>query len=75
MITGDYIEKDRVTKSGKFVKEKIVTSTTGIEYAIGGRLGAGGVAKVYKARRLSDKAEFVLKNTFPLPDRGLCIVP
>lgn len=65
MITGDYIEKDRVTKSGKIVKDKIVTSTTGVEYAIGGRLGAGGVAKVYKARRLSDKAEFVFKEYVP----------
>ena len=68
MITGDYIEKSRVTKSGKTVKEKIVTSTTGVEYAIGGKLGAGGVAKVYRARRLRDKAEFVFKEYVPSPE-------
>lgn len=32
MIPGDYIEGDRVTQSGKSVTDKIVKSTTGVEY-------------------------------------------
>ena len=68
MIKGDYVERSRVTKSGKTVVDKIVTSTTGVEYAIGPRLGSGGVAKVFRARRLSDKAEFAFKEYAPSPE-------
>lgn len=67
MITGDYIERKRVTKSGKTVMDKIVTTTDGTEYAIGPRLGEGGVAAVYRCRRCSDKKEFAFKEYVPDP--------
>ena len=69
MISGDYTERKRKARSGKIVTDKIVKSTTGVEYAIGKKLGAGGVAKVYKARRLSDKKECVFKEYVPSPKR------
>lgn len=68
MISGDYVERTRKTKSGKLVVDKIVTSTTGVEYAIGKKLGAGGVAKVYRARRLNDKKECVFKEYIHSPE-------
>lgn len=68
MISGDYTERKRKARSGKMVTDKIVKSTTGVEYAIGKKLGAGGVAKVYKARRLSDKKECVFKEYVPSPE-------
>lgn len=68
MIFGDYTERKRKAQSGKMVTDKIVKSTTGVEYAIGKKLGAGGVAKVYKARRLSDKKECVFKEYVPSPE-------
>ena len=68
MISGDYTERKRKAQSGKMVTDKIVKSTTGVEYAIGKKLGAGGVAKVYKARRLSDKKECVFKEYVPSPE-------
>lgn len=67
MIHGDYIEKNRRTKSGKTVVDKIVKSSTGVEYAIGKKLGAGGVAKVYRAHRLRDNKDFVFKEYVPSP--------
>ena len=67
MIAGDYTERKRKARSGKIVIDKIVKSTTGVEYAIGKRLGAGGVAKVFRARRLSDKKECVFKEYVPAP--------
>lgn len=68
MITGDYTERKRKAKSGKMVTDKVVKSTTGVEYAIGKKLGAGGVAKVFRARRLSDKKECVFKEYVPTPE-------
>lgn len=68
MITGDYTERKRKAKSGKMVTDKVVKSTTGVEYAIGKKLGAGGVAKVFRARRLSDKKECVFKEYVPSPE-------
>lgn len=68
MISGDYTERKRKAQSGKMVTDKIVKSTTGVEYAIGKKLGAGGVAKVYKARRLNDKKECVFKEYVPSPE-------
>ncbi len=65
MIQGDYKERERITKSGKKVKERIVTSTTGVEYSIGKRLGIGGVAQVYRARRVRDHKECVFKEYRP----------
>ena len=69
MITGDYTERPRIAKSGKRVTDKVVTSTTGVEYAIGGNLGAGGVAKVFRALRLRDKKECVFKEYVPSPEK------
>ena len=68
MIAGDYTERKRKTQSGKIVVDKVVKSTTGVEYAIGKKLGAGGVAKVFRARRLSDKKECVFKEYVPSPE-------
>lgn len=68
MITGDYTERRRKAKSGKVVTDKIVRSSTGTEYAIGKRLGAGGVARVFKARRLRDLKECVFKEYVPSPE-------
>lgn len=65
MIAGDYTEKTRKTKSGKVVTDKVVRSTTGVEYTIVKRLGAGGVARVFRARRLTDKKECVFKEYVP----------
>lgn len=68
MIAGDYTERKRKAQSGKTVIDKIVKSTTGVEYAIGKKLGAGGVARVFRARRLSDKKECVFKEYVPSPE-------
>lgn len=68
MIPGDYTERKRKAKSGKIVIDKIVKSTTGVEYAIGKKHGEGGVATVYKARRLSDKKDCVFKEYVPSPE-------
>lgn len=68
MISGDYTERKRKAQSGKMVTDKIVKSTTGVEYVIGKKLGSGGVAKVYKARRLNDKKECVFKEYVPSPE-------
>ena len=69
MIPGDYTERKRKAQSGKMVTDKIVKSTTGVEYAIGKKFDAGGVAKVYKARRLSDKKECVFKEYVSSPEK------
>ena len=68
MIAGDYTERTRRLKSGKVVVDKIVRSTTGVEYLVGKRLGAGGVARVFRARRLSDKKDCVFKEYVPTPE-------
>lgn len=68
MIAGDYTERKRRTQSGKTVVDKVVKSTTGVEYSIGKKLGAGGVARVFRARRLSDKKECVFKEYVPSPE-------
>ena len=68
MIAGDYTERKRKAQSGKTVVDKVVKSTTGVEYAIGKKLGAGGVARVFRARRLSDKKECVFKEYVPSPE-------
>ena len=68
MIAGDYTERKRRTQSGKTVVDKVVKSTTGVEYSIGKKLGAGGVARVFRARRLSDKKESVFKEYVPSPE-------
>ena len=63
MIAGDYTEKTRINSKGKTVTDRVVKSTTGVEYAVSKKpLGAGGVAKVYHARRLSDGKECVFKE-------------
>ena len=69
MIAGDYTERKRKAKSGKTVIDKIVKSTTGVEYAIGKKFDAGGVARVFRACRLSDKKECVFKEYVPSPER------
>ncbi|MBP5590573.1 serine/threonine protein kinase [bacterium] len=68
MISGDYVEKQLKNKKGKLVTAKVVKSTTGVEYAIGPKLGAGGVAKVFRAFRISDKKDFVFKEYVPSPE-------
>ena len=68
MIAGDYVEKQIKTLKGKIVTCKVVKSTTGVEYAVCGKLGSGGVARVFSARRLSDKKEFVFKEYVPSPE-------
>ena len=68
MIAGDYTERKRKARSGKIVIDKIVKSTTGVEYAIGKKFDAGGVARVFRARRLSDKKECVFKEYVPSPE-------
>lgn len=68
MKPGDYIERERITQSGRMVTDKIVISTTGVEYVITKQFAKGGVAKVYKARRLSDKKECVFKEYVPSPE-------
>ena len=69
MIAGDYMERPRIAKSGKRVTDKVVTSTTGVEYGIGGKLGAGGVAKVFHALRLRDGKKCVFKEYVPSPEK------
>lgn len=68
MIEGDYTARKRKTKTGKIIVDKIVKSTTGVEYAIGNRLGSGGVASVFRARRVRDKKECVFKEYVPSPE-------
>lgn len=67
MITGDYKEQTRINKKGKKVTDKIVTSKNNTTYAIGPRLGQGGVAAVYRCRRCSDGKEFAFKEYVPNP--------
>lgn len=67
MIPGDYVERSRIAKSGKIVTDRIVKSSTGVEYAIGPVLGRGGVAAVFRARRVSDQKECVFKEYVPDP--------
>lgn len=67
MIAGDYTEKNRKTKSGKTVTDKVVKSTTGVEYAIGKKFDSGGVGSVFRALRLSDKKACVFKEYVPSP--------
>ena len=69
MILGDYTERKRKTQSGKIVTDKIVKSTTGVEYVIVKKFDAGGVGKVYKACRLSDKKRCVFKEYVPSPEK------
>ena len=70
MIEGDYCKKEKKHWLGKSVTyNRVVVSTTGVEYDIGERLGAGGVATVFRARRLSDEKDFVFKEYFPNPKR------
>ena len=74
MIVGDYTERKRKAQSGKIVIDKIVKSTTGVEYAIGNKLPVQGWFRGwfpdswsinYRARRLSDKKEFIFKEFAP----------
>lgn len=62
MIKGDYREKERITKSGKKVIDRVVVSTTGVEYAIGKHLGDGGFGTAYIAHRLKDGMKCVFKE-------------
>lgn len=68
MISGDYKERERRTRSGKTVTDRIVVSRTGTEYMIGPELGRGGVAAVFRARRCSDQKEFAFKEFEPSPE-------
>lgn len=68
MISGDYKERKRVNKKGVQVTDKIVTSTSGTEYLIGGKMGAGGVARVFRAKRLRDGKKFAFKEYLPSPE-------
>ncbi len=68
MIAGDFKERKRTAASGRKVTDKIVASTTGVEYVIGKKLGAGGVAPVFRARRVRDGKECVFKEYAPSPD-------
>lgn len=45
-----------------------ITSVNGVQYEIGQRLGKGGVAKVFRAKRLTDGKEFAFKTYAPQPD-------
>jgi serine/threonine protein kinase len=65
MITGDYTETKRTSKSGRPVVDKVVVSTTNVKYAIGNKFDAGGQAIVYKAMRCSDKKLCVFKEYVP----------
>lgn len=70
MITGDYKLKKRIKKkTRKTVMDKVVTSTTGVEYAVGPELGEGGVAATFRARRLSDGKDVVFKEFVPAPEK------
>ena len=65
MKVGDYVTKQRVVKNGKTITDKIVVSTTGVEYAIGPKFNSGGVAPVYRAYRVKDKKKCVFKEYVP----------
>ena len=69
MEKGDYKERKRIAKSGKQVTDKIVVSTSGTEYVIGPKMGQGGVARVFRARRVTDGKEFAFKEYVPTPER------
>lgn len=68
MIPGDYIERDRETPSGKIVTDKIVKSTSGVEYIIGRKNDINGSRNIYRARRLFDGKECVFKEYIPSPE-------
>lgn len=68
MKPGDYIERDRVAPSGKSVTDKIVKSTTGVEYIIGRKSDVNGIRNIYRARRLFDGKECVFKEYIPSPE-------
>ena len=69
MIAGDYREKKRINKKGKMVVDKIVTSAAGTEYAIGPKMGQGGVARVFRCRRVRDGHEFAFKEYVPSEEK------
>ena len=69
MIPGDYREKRRVNKKGKTVVDKIIVSAAGTEYAVGPKMGQGGVARVYRCRRVSDGREFAFKEYVPSEEK------
>ena len=68
MIPGDYIERDRVTQSGKIVTDKIVKSTMGVEYIIGRKSDVNGTRNIYRAWRLFDRKEWVFKEYIVMPE-------
>ncbi len=61
MIKGDYREVIKTLPGGKKKTYKVISSKAGNEYALLGRLGQGGVARVFRAKRLSDGAMFAFK--------------
>ena len=68
-IEEDYKLKKRIQKrTGKTVMDKVVTSTAGVEYAIGPKLDEGGVSTTFRARRLSDGKNVVFKKYVFVPE-------
>lgn len=65
MITGDYIERKGKRSDGSIGPIRVVTSTTGVEYRIAKKFGAGGVGTVYRAFRVSDGMACVFKEYVP----------
>lgn len=61
MKPGDYTVRERITADGRTVKEKIVVSSTGVSYAVGKRIGRGGLASCYKSVRVHDGYPCVIK--------------
>ena len=61
MIKGDYREIVRTLPDGKKKIIKLISSLSGTEYVLSGRLGQGGVARVFKVRRRSDGQLFAFK--------------
>lgn len=68
MFKGDYKEITEIGANGKKITRKVVKSTTGVEYIIGPRLGQGGVAKVFRAKRRKDNKVCVFKEYVPSPE-------
>lgn len=69
MIIGDYEEREIRVSFGKKITAKVVKSPNGVEYAIGPKLGAGGVARVFSAFRVRDKKECVFKEYVKSPEK------
>ena len=72
MERGDYTGiEEKVISAGiesVIVKEKHIKSNSGKEYIVTNKLGSGGQASVFNAKRLQDKHECVFKEYIPTPE-------